>query len=274
VRPLVDRRRDPVAAPRLAIVGRPNVGKSSLMNTLIGSDRVIVSEEPGTTRDAIDTLVAVEGEPVVLVDTAGLRRRGKVAGTVGYYAQLRAERALARADVALLVCDAQDGITSEDLRVGQEAMQADCATLVALNKWDVSRTEVDHARARLHAKLRLRPQVFTVSALTGRNVGRLVPEALRLYRRSAERIPTPELNRAIGEIAALRQPPSRGGRRLRMFYAAQVSTLPCRIVLKVNDPDLLVRDYGFFVENQLRERFGLEGIPVVLDFEARSRRSR
>ena len=174
VEPLGDR--EPVAVDdevtRVAVIGRPNVGKSSLVNAFLDSDRVIVSEAAGTTRDAIDTELALDGRRVVLVDTAGLRRRAKVAGTVDYYAQLRSERAVERADVALVVCDASDGVTAEDLRVAEMAMRAGCATLLALNKWDVTATDIDDARARVERKLRLRPAVITCSALRGRNVAR------------------------------------------------------------------------------------------------------
>src|SRR5207302_127741 len=136
---------------RLAVIGRPNVGKSSLVNAFLGQERVIVSERAGTTRDAIDTRLDVDGRDVLLVDTAGLRRRGKVAGTVDWYAQLRSERAAERADVAIVVCDASEGLTSEDLRVAELAMVKGCATVIALNKWDVTRTELDDARERAEA---------------------------------------------------------------------------------------------------------------------------
>src|SRR4029079_8793500 len=127
----------------VCVIGRPNVGKSSLVNAFLGSERVIVSERAGTTRDAIDTELELAGRALVLVDTAGLRRRTKVAGTVAYYAQLRSERAARRADVALVVCDASEGVTSEDLRVAELAMKSGCAILVALNKWDVGETDLD-----------------------------------------------------------------------------------------------------------------------------------
>src|SRR2546423_1222605 len=127
----------------LAVIGRPNVGKSSLVNRLLGEERVIVSELAGTTRDAIDTRVEIDGRPVVLVDTAGLRRRAKVAGTVDYYAQLRSERAAERADVAIVVCDALEGLTTEDLKVAELAMRTGCATLLAFNKWDIGETDLD-----------------------------------------------------------------------------------------------------------------------------------
>ena len=166
------------------MIGRPNVGKSSLVNAFLGTERVIVSELAGTTRDAIDTELEFDGRRLVLVDTAGLRRRTKVAGTVAYYAQLRSERAAERADVALVVCDASEGVTSEDLRVAELAMRSGCATLVALNKWDIGETDLEDATARLAKRLRLRPPVITCSALTGRNVPKLLG-ALDRARRSA-----------------------------------------------------------------------------------------
>src|SRR3954471_8116284 len=149
---------------RVAVIGRPNVGKSSLVNAFLGSDRVIVSDIAGTTRDAIDTKLEVDGRRTILVDTAGLRRRSKVAGTVDYYAQLRSERAVERADVAIIVCDASEGVTAEDLRVAEMSMRAGCATLFVLNKWDLSETDIDDARIRVARKSRLRPPVITASA--------------------------------------------------------------------------------------------------------------
>ena len=152
---------------RLALIGRPNVGKSSLLNAFLGERRVIVAEQAGTTRDAIDTRLEVDGATLVLVDTAGLRRRSKVAGTVDYYAQLRSERAAERADVALVVCDASEGITSDDLRIADLAMRSGCATLLVLNKWDVTETDLEDAKHRVTTKLRLRPRVITASAPPG-----------------------------------------------------------------------------------------------------------
>jgi GTPase len=253
-------------ATRVAVIGRPNVGKSSLINAFLGSDRLIVSERAGTTRDAIDTELELEGRRVVLVDTAGLRRRSKVAGNVDYYAQLRSERAVERADVALVVCDASEGLTAEDLRVAELAMRAGCATLLAINKWDETRTDIDDARARAERKLRLRPAVVTCSALRGRNVGRLLPRALELADRAAERIPTPELNRFVAEVVARTPPPSRRGRRLRLYYAAQVGERPPRIAIQVNDRKLITRDWAYHLENRIREAYEMEGVPLVIDF--------
>jgi len=253
-------------AVQIAVVGRPNAGKSSLVNAFLGSERVIVSERAGTTRDAIDTELEVDGRPVLLVDTAGLRRRAKVAGTVDYYAQLRSELAVERADVAIVVCDAVDGVTAEDLRIAELAMRAGCATLLVLNKWDVGTIDVDDARARVERKLRLRPEVVTCSALHGRNVAKLLPKALQLADRAAQRVPTPELNRFVADVVATTPPPSRRGRRLRLYYAAQVGERPWRIAIQVNDRKLIVRDWAYHLENRMRETYGLEGIPLIIDF--------
>jgi GTPase len=273
---LGDRARPPDGedATRVAVIGRPNAGKSSLVNAFLGSDRVIVSEKAGTTRDAIDTELEVDGRRVILVDTAGLRRRSKVAGTVDFYAQLRSERAVERADVAIVVCDASEGVTAEDLRVAELAMRAGCATLLALNKWDVTATDIDDARARVERKLRLRPAVVTCSATRGRNVANLLPRALELADKAAERIPTPVLNRFVSDVVAKTPPPSRRGRRLRLYYAAQVGERPPRIAIQVNDRKLITRDWAYHLENRLREAYGLEGVPLVIDFVPHSGRRR
>jgi GTPase len=268
---------------RLAVIGRPNVGKSSLVNRLLGEERVIVAPEAGTTRDAIDTRIEFPtkgapggGHPVVrpvtLVDTAGLRRRGKVAGTVDYYAQLRSEQAAERADVAIVVCDATEGITSEDLRIAELAMQRKCATVIALNKWDVGSTDLEDAKARVARKLRQRSQVLAVSAKTGRGLKRLVSEALWLADRSEQWIQTADLNRFLSDVQAARQPPAKRGKRLRMYYMSQFETRPPRFAIQVNDRRLITRDYAYFIENRLRERYRLEGVPLVVDFKGRRSR--
>ena len=268
----VEAREEDDDAVRVAVIGRPNVGKSSMVNAFLGSDRVIVSDRAGTTRDAIDTELEVGGRRVILVDTAGLRRRSKVAGTVDYYAQLRSERAVERADVAIVVCDATEGVTSEDLRVTELAMKAGCATLLVLNKWDVGETDIDDARARVVRKSRLRPAVVTSSATRGRNVGSLLPKALQLADRAAERIPTPELNRFVNGVVAKTPPPARRGRRLRLYYAAQIGERPPRFAIQVNDRKLINRDWAYHLENRMRETYELEGVPLIIDFVPHSGR--
>jgi GTP-binding protein len=259
---------------RLAFIGRPNVGKSSLVNQLLGEERVIVAPQAGTTRDAIDTPIVFEGRAAVLVDTAGLRRRTKVAGSVDYYAQLRSERAAERASVAIVVCDALEGVTSEDLRVAEMAMRKRCATLLALNKWDLTRTDLEDTKARVVRKLRQRPEVLAVSAETGRGLKRLVARALDLAQRAEGFVRTSELNRFLSDVQAERQPPAVRGKRLRMYYAAQFEAGPPRIAIQVSDRSLLTRDYAYFVENRLRERYELRGVPLVIDFRERARHRR
>lgn len=258
--------------PRIAILGRPNVGKSSLLNALLGTERTIVSDMAGTTRDSIDTLVEHDGREAILVDTAGIRRRSKTGGSVNYYAQLRAERAAERADVAILVVDASEGVTSEDLRIGELAMSSGCATLVTLNKWDIVELDLDDAKARIEQRLRLRPPVITLSALKGRNLQKVLPNALDLADRRASRVRTPELNRLVDDAVAKLPPPSKRGRRLRLYYAAQVGDAPPRIAIQVNDRQLISRDWSFYLENYLRAALKLDGVPLIIDFVPRRRR--
>jgi GTPase len=262
----------------VAVIGRPNVGKSSLVNAFLGANRVIVSEIAGTTRDAIDTRLEFDGRPVTLIDTAGIRRRTKVAGTVDYYAQLRSERAAERADVAIVVCDAAEGVTAEDLRVAELAMKTGCATEVALNKWDLvtedQEEQLKRATVRLADRVRQRPPVIATSAKSGRGVPKLLERALGLADRRAERIPTPELNRFVAEVVATRQPPQRQGKRLRLYYSAQVGTRPPRIAIQVNDRRPITRDWAYHLENRVREHYGLEGVPLVIDFVPKKQRAR
>jgi GTP-binding protein len=257
-------------AVRVAILGRPNVGKSSLLNALLGDERVMVSEEPGTTRDAIDTTLRRGDTTFVLVDTAGLRRKRRQRQGIEYYSELRTLRAAERADVALVLVDASEGLVDQDLAVADVARTAGCSTLVVLAKWDIATIGVEDVRPRLEERLRQRPPVAAVSAKTGRGVGRLLDRVEDLYGRHTQRIPTGELNRFLQGLREDRPGPARNGRRLNLLYGTQVSTRPPRFRLFVNDPGLMTRDYGYWVENRLRERFGLAGIPVVIDFVRRS----
>ncbi len=264
---------DPIG---LAVIGRPNVGKSSLVNRFLGTDRVIVSEVGGTTRDAIDLPLSFEGRDLVLIDTAGLRRQAKVGESVEYYTSLRSRRAAERADVALVVCDATDGITSQDLRIAELAMRSGCATALVLNKWDLATDlDLDHQRARANQKLRLRPRVLTASAKTGRHAERLLVEAVGLADRSRGRIPTPQLNRFLSELVAARQPPSGvgpRGHRLKLLFMTQTGERPPRFSVQVNSRARVTRDYAYYLENRLRERYRLEGIPLIIDFVERNER--
>jgi GTP-binding protein len=273
---------------RLAVIGRPNVGKSSLVNAFLGRERVIVSDVAGTTRDAIDTPFEIDGRKVILVDTAGMRRQAKVTESVEYYTNLRSQRAAERADVALVVCDAQDGVTAQDLRVAELAMKSGCATALVLNKWDITggdqeargpgggvgAEELDAERARVNQKMRLRPRVLTASAKTGRNINRVLTEVMAIADRAKHRIPTPELNRFLADVIAARQPPAKQGHRLKMLYIAQVGEAPPRFAIQVNSRQRVTRDYAYFVENRLRERYGLDGVPVIIDFVERKNRSK
>jgi GTPase len=269
-------------AVRLAVIGRPNVGKSSLVNRFLGAERVIVSPIGGTTRDAIDLPMTFEDRELVLIDTAGLRRQSKVGESLEYYTALRSRRAAERADVALVVCDAGDGVTAQDLRVADLAMVSGCATALVLNKWDVAGAEadLDFERARATQKLRQRPRVLTASAKTGRHVERLLVEAVALADRRATRIPTSQLNRFLSDIVAARQPPagsSRGtrgtGHRLKLLFMTQTSERPPRFSIQVNSRTRITRDYAYYVENRLRERYRLEGIPLIIDFVERNERA-
>ena len=260
----------PEEAIRVAILGRPNVGKSSLVNKLLGRERVIVSEIPGTTRDAIDTVLQRGDRTFVLVDTAGLRRKRRHRQGIEYYSELRALEAADRADVALVLIDASQGVVDQDLAVADISRKADCATLVVLSKWDISQVTIEDVRGQLRRRLRQRPAFIAVSATTGRGIERLLDTVAELFDRYIARVPTPELNRALEELRNRREPPSRNGKRLNLLYAAQIHARPPRFRIFVNDPALVTRDYGYWVENELRERFGLEGVPVSIDFVRRS----
>ena len=253
-------------AIKVAILGRPNVGKSSLLNALLGRERVIVSEVPGTTRDAIDTVLRKGDTIFVLVDTAGLRRKRRQRQGIEYYSELRALEAAERADVALVLVDASEGVVEQDLAVADVARRAGCATIVVLSKWDITDVRIEDVRPQLESRLRQRPPIIAVSAETGRGLERLLDIVEQLFVRYAGRIPTAELNRALSELKEARQPPGRRGKRLNLLYGTQVSSRPPRFRLFVNDRRLVTRDYGYWVENELRRRFRLEGVPVSIDF--------
>jgi GTP-binding protein len=267
-------------AIRLALIGRPNVGKSSLVNRFAGSERVIVSPVAGTTRDAIDLPLRYRDRDLILIDTAGIRRQAKVGESIEYYTSLRSRRAAERADVALVVCEATAGVTTQDMRIAELAMRSGCATALVLNKWDIAEdVDLDHERARVHQKLRLRPRVLTASAKTGRHVERLLIETVALADRSRTRIPTSQLNRFLSEVVTARQPPvgaggrgARSGHRLRLLFMTQTAERPPRFSIQVNSRARVTRDYAYFIENRLRARYGLDGVPLIIDFVERNER--
>jgi GTP-binding protein len=262
------------AAPvRVAIVGRPNVGKSSLLNALLGDQRTVVSSVPGTTRDAIDTDVVFNGTAMKLIDTAGLRRPGKRTTTdVEYYSSLRALKAMERSDVALVVVDASEGLVDLDLQVAYEAQRAKCATAVLFNKWDISRLDLDMATARTKAKVQMKPRWLTVSALTGRGVDRILPLARELNVQYSSRIPTAELNRWLEEVRSSRPPAIKGVKAIKAFYMVQYEASPPRFKIMVNSRALVNKPFAYYLENRLREDYGFWGIPLIIDFEGKEER--
>jgi GTPase len=256
----------PDEAIRVAILGRPNVGKSSLLNAILGRDRVIVSETPGTTRDAIDTVFRRGDRTFVLVDTAGIRRKRRHRQGIEYYSELRAVEAAERADVALVLIDTSEGLVEGDLSVADIARKAQDSTMVVLSKWDLTTVSIEDIRPELERRLRQRPPHVAVSSKTGRGIERLLDGVEKLYDKHTARVSTSELNRFLGELREGRQPPAKNGKRLNLLYGAQVASRPPRFRLSVNDRRLMTRDYGYWIENQLRERFQLEGVPVTIDF--------
>ncbi|MFL6016775.1 MAG: ribosome biogenesis GTPase Der [Gaiellaceae bacterium] len=256
-------------AIRVAILGRPNVGKSSLLNALLGQERVIVSDVPGTTRDAIDTALTRGETTFVLVDTAGMRRKRRQRQGIEYYSELRALEAAERADVALVLVDVSEGVVDQDLAVADVARKAMCATIVVLAKWDAGIVGIEDVRPRLEARLRQRPPLIAVSAKTGRGVERLLDLIEKQFVTYAARVSTGELNRFLQELREDRQPPQRAGRRLNLLYGTQTARRPPRFRFFVSDPSIVTRDYTYWVEHRVRERFGLEGVPVSIDFVRR-----
>src|SRR5262249_36841128 len=224
---------------------------------------------PGTTRDPVDTLVEVAGREVVLIDTAGLRRRGRMREGVEHYSQIRALQAAERSDVAMVVCDATEGVTDADLAASDRAARARCATLLVVNKWDLAQPDLDDLRGLVRAKTRQRPPIEVCSARTGEGVHRLLPAALRLDARYRSRLSTHDLNETLRALAEERPGPLRRGRRLSLRFLVQRGTAPPVFRLEVDDRGLLTRDYGLWLENRLRQRFDLDGVPLIIDVRGR-----
>lgn len=263
---------DEEAVPRIAFIGRPNVGKSSLSNKLLGEERSIVTEISGTTRDAIDARLEHNGRPVVLVDTAGLRRKAKVRENVEFYSTLRTERALRTCDVAVILIDATLGVESQDARILQQAEQLRKGLVIAVNKWDLADKETNTARdfvRALHERMGMLdyvPVVF-ISALTGQRVTRVLDEALKVADERDRRIPTAALNDVVSKAVAAHHPPSWNGRLIKIKYATQVRASPPVFAFFCNLPQGVKESYRRYLENQLRKTFGFEGVPLTLTFK-------
>lgn len=255
----------------VAIVGRPNAGKSSLFNRMVGEERTIVSEVPGTTRDAIDTIIEQDGTVYRLIDTAGLKRRAQIDEAVEYYGFVRALRALDRADVALLVIDSAAGITAQDQRVAAFAAERGCAVVVLLNKWDLLTDEDDRERieGQLPRKLGFLSYapLLRISAKTGRAVVKLLGIVDQVYASYTRQITTNALNRHLTEIRQTGHTVTKQNRTLRLKYVTQTHVGPPGFTFFVNHPDLVEPSYERYLENRLREQFDLEGTPVILRFK-------
>lgn len=258
----------------LAIVGRPNVGKSSLANRLAGKKRSIVSDVAGTTRDAIDTMIEWQGQKIRLVDTAGMRKKNLVHEDVEYYSMVRGLMAMERADVCLLVVDATDGVTEQDQKVANMAIDRGCALVLCLNKWDLIETEAQRDRvvASIDKRMQFAPWVpyVNISALTGRATDKVLQLAVSAAQARDAQLRTSELNNLLEEIREGGHTVSDKGRRLKMQYATQTGSRPPVITVWCNAPDLVDDNYKRFVENRLRERFDLEGTPIRLRFRKKS----
>ncbi len=255
--------------PKIAIVGRPNVGKSSLLNRLLGQERVIVSPIPGTTRDPVDTRITYYGQPVILIDTAGIRRRGRIDPGVEKYAVIRTLRAIRRADVAVLLIDAVEGLTAQDAHIAGFVLDAWKPVVLAVNKWDAIEKDtytMNAYTARIRSELDFlsyAPLLF-ISAKTGQRVHQVLPTALEVYENALTRIPTSRLNRIIQDAIAYHPPPTRSGKALKIYFAAQVGVAPPTFVLHVNDPKLMHFTYLRYLENRLREAHDFTGTPLRL----------
>ena len=258
-------------AINVAIIGRPNAGKSSLTNCMVGANRSIVSDVAGTTRDAIDTTVEHDGTRYTIVDTAGLRRKSKIDEDVEYYSFLRAMRAIDRADVALLVIDASIGLTDQDQKVAGYAAERGCAMIIVLNKWDLTGGPEEKAEIRQRIADRMMfvryAPVIAISALTGKRVDRIWAAIDKAYEAFNQVIPTNRLNTWLGGIREEGHTVRKGKAVLRMKYVTQTGTCPPRLTFFVNRPDLVDDNFERFLENRLRKTFDLEGTPVQLRFK-------
>ncbi len=265
-------------AIRIAIVGRPNVGKSSLLNQLLGEERAIVSPVAGTTRDALDTELVWDGERYILIDTAGIRRRGRIEPGVEKWSVLRTGRALERSDVALLLIDALDGITAQDAHIAGMIADKGVSVIILVNKWDAVSPEVRRARREVEARVREELKflsfvpVLFISALTGKNVHQVLPLTREVAEARFQRIPTGQLNDLIQMALLDHAPPHKAGRQLRIYYVTQTGVAPPRFTFRVNNPELVHFSYQRYLENRIRELYSFPGTPIQMIFQGRPRR--
>ena len=261
----------------VALIGQPNVGKSSLLNALIGEERALVSDVPGTTRDVVDTLLPYKDRTIRLIDTAGLRKKPQLHGSIEYYASLRALGAIARCDVALLLIDSMRGPLAHDRRLAGIVIEERKGLIVVSNKWDLARAQGEYSQADLTEAVyqqlpfaRFAPVVF-LSALTRRRLGSLMPAVMKVAQNLDRRIATALLNAIVRDAVLAHPPPAVGGKALRIFYVAQVATHPPLFVFHCNDPDLVQASYARFLEGVLRANDDWTGVPLSLEFRPRSR---
>jgi len=252
---------------KVAVVGKPNAGKSSLINSILGEERVIVSDIPGTTRDAIDTHIENDGQKYTFIDTAGLRKRSKINETIEKYSTIRSWTAIERADVCLIMIDAEDGITEQDTKIAGYAHEQGKASIIVINKWDLVKKEtgtLEEYRKKVHEGLGFMTYapVLFISAKTGQRVQNIYELIKFVANQSAFRISTGMLNDLINEATAMVQPPSDKGKRLKIYYMTQIGVKPPTFVVFVNDLDLFHYSYERYLENQLRKTFGFEGTPI------------
>ena len=258
---------------KIAIVGRPNVGKSALLNALLGEERVIVNETPGTTRDAIDTILDFQGQSVLLIDTAGIRRRGRFGDGVERYSVVRALRAIERADIALLVIDASEPLTAQDLHIGGYIHQMAKGIILVVNKWDLAQEkDTPEWDKMIRSKLRFAPYapIVYTSAITGKGVEKVMPQAFQVYQERLKRLPTAEVNSVVRRAIAAHSPTRSGSKPTKILYATQAEVNPPTFVFFVNDTKSIHFSYQRYLENKLRESFGFTGTPLRLVFKSRS----
>ena len=264
----------------VAVVGRPNVGKSSLVNRLLGEERVVVADEPGTTRDAIDTPLSYQGRTLVFIDTAGLRKRSKVEDDIEFYATLWTSQAIERADVCVLVVDAKDGMHVQDLKIANDAWEQGAAIIVAVNKWDLIEEKETNTAARGQREVEERAPFLQfipflyLSAKTGQRVPKLLELILEVADERTKRVPTAEVNRVLGALLDRQQPPQPVGESVRLLYASQIGTAPPRFAIVSNRPEAIPEAYTRYLVNGFREAWRFTGSPLNLKLRRRRETAR